>query len=73
MLDSHMEVRNFQPVIVHLVCCYRLFTQVLDLKLQSVHCGLNKNEYEIDLNYYQDAGNDKEAVVEIIQEFLKIV
>jgi hypothetical protein len=69
---SHTEVRNFQPVNVHLIC-QRLFSQVQDLKLQSVHCGLTKKGYGIDSKYYHDAGNDTEALVEIIQELLKIV
>jgi hypothetical protein len=68
---SHTEVRNFQPVNVHLIC-QRLFPQALNLKLQSVHCGLTKKDYGINTNYYHDAGNDTEALVEIIQGILKI-
>lgn len=64
-----MEGRNLQPGSVHLIC-QRLFFQVLNLKLQSVHRGLSKRDYGIHSNYYQDAANDTEAGVEIIQEQL---
>jgi hypothetical protein len=68
---SHTEVRNFQPANVHLIC-QRLFSQALDLKLQSVHCGLTRKDYGINSNHYHDAGNVTEALMEIVQELLKI-